>query len=293
MTVTAIDITTHSTMVPISLSCMTPPRGYLFARYRVQPRDSSAVKQRYTCLSVHDKPFVRHAFVPRPERSIFAYDKCQRAVRDYTGFTRRTNRFSRVSFRSPRLTICLFVYLFIYRFQDRPTSSNGYIAADRLYDLNPMPSLTMITSSASSHSLKPLSSDVGLPARNGGDPATLLQYSATYGNPYLRSNSAQWQQQQQPPVQKYDVYGRPEPPPYSAVKNKRKTVAGAGTAPAGPNYHIGVAKRQTLATHVWRPPRSSDTGEQRLMHKLQCCTDRLLLLTRSAPTTRRSRTAQQ
>jgi len=53
--------------------------------------------------------------------------------------------------------------------------------------------------------------------------------------------------------QKYDAYGRPEPPPYSAVgKGKRKTTAApsAATVPVGPNYHIGVAKRQTLATHV-------------------------------------------
>lgn len=128
--------------------------------------------------------------------------------------------------------------------QDRPTS-NGYIEADRLYDLNPMP---LMTSSVSSLKLHP-AADVGpATAPRNGDPATLLQYSATYGNPYLRPNSAQW-----PPAQKLDAYGRPEPPPYSAVKSKRKNVAGSGLAqqvPVGPNYHIGVAKRQTLATHV-------------------------------------------
>lgn len=143
---------------------------------------------------------------------------------------------------------------------DRPTSSNnGYIAADRLYDLNPMPppqTVIALSSSSSSSPSPKLSSDPATRTSTGGDPATLLQYSATYGNPYLRPASAQWPAQPQRPLQKYDAYGRPEPPPYSAVgKGKRKTAAAghgpsATAVPVGPNYHIGVAKRQTLATHV-------------------------------------------
>uniref|UniRef100_A0A2H8TWA9 Irregular chiasm C-roughest protein n=1 Tax=Melanaphis sacchari TaxID=742174 RepID=A0A2H8TWA9_9HEMI len=144
---------------------------------------------------------------------------------------------------------------------DRPTSSNnGYITADRLYDLNPMPppqTVIALSSSSSSSSPKPAppsDAPAGRTASTGGDPATLLQYSATYGNPYLRPSSAQWPAQPPRPVQqKYDAYGRPEPPPYSAVgKGKRKTAVppSAAAVPIGPNYHIGVAKRQTLATHV-------------------------------------------
>ncbi|XP_029346962.1 irregular chiasm C-roughest protein [Acyrthosiphon pisum] len=143
---------------------------------------------------------------------------------------------------------------------DRPTSSNnGYIAADKLYDLNPMPppqTVIALSSSSSSSPSPKLSLDATARTSTGGDPATLLQYSATYGNPYLRPASAQWPAQPPRPLQKYDAYGRPEPPPYSSVgKGKRKTAAAghgpsAATVPVGPNYHIGVAKRQTLATHV-------------------------------------------
>lgn len=145
--------------------------------------------------------------------------------------------------------------------QERPTSSsgsssnnNGYIAADRLYDLNPITQKMTTSSSLDAAATTP---------RNGvSDPATLLQYSATYGNPYLRSNTSQW-----PGTVavggggahvKLDAYGRPEPPPYSAAGNsngraKRKNVVvgnGGTTTAVGPNYHIGMAKRQTLATHV-------------------------------------------
>lgn len=93
-----------------------------------------------------------------------------------------------------------------------------------------------------------------------GDPAMLLQYSATYGNPYLRPNSAQWLvmqsvQKLQPASHHND--GLVEPPPYSVSvhqRGKRKNVAvgadGQTVSAIGPNYHIGVAKRQTLATHV-------------------------------------------
>lgn len=148
--------------------------------------------------------------------------------------------------------------------QERPTSSsgsstinNGYITADRLYDLNPRPH--KMTTSASMDA----STDR---ARTGlSDPATLLQYSATYGNPYLRSNTSQW------PTTvaaggggarvKLDAYGRPEPPPYkktasangrlaNRAKNVIVTNDGSATAAVGSNYHVGMAKRQTLATHV-------------------------------------------
>lgn len=116
----------------------------------------------------------------------------------------------------------------------------------------PQTVIALSTSSSSSSSSPKPSSDAATRTSTGGDPATLLQYSAKYGNPYLRPTSAQWPAQ--PPRQKYDAYGRPEPPPYSAVgKGKRKTAAAgpsAAAVPAGPNYHIGMAKRQTLATHV-------------------------------------------
>lgn len=141
--------------------------------------------------------------------------------------------------------------------QDRPiSSSNGYIAADRLYDLNPVPqcSLTMTTSLIGT----PASLVNGIPAgpRNGGagDPATALQYSAAYRNPYLRQpSSAQWLAAGHINRRPYD--GRPEPPPYGAIRTARNGSGGGhspGTAAAaaGPNYHMGMAKRQTLATHV-------------------------------------------
>ncbi|VVC36584.1 Hypothetical protein CINCED_3A013482 [Cinara cedri] len=134
---------------------------------------------------------------------------------------------------------------------DRPiSSSNGYIAADRLYDLNPMPQSSLMTTSLVG---PPVSLTNGISAAtrtSGGDPATTLQYSAAYRNPYLRqSSSAQWlgHNQRQP----YD--GRPDPPPYGAIRTARNSTGAAATAAvptAGPNYHIGMAKRQTLATHV-------------------------------------------
>lgn len=165
--------------------------------------------------------------------------------------------------------------------QDQPSNSNGYITADRLYDLNAMPPpMTTSLGSSKNHNIQhhvhdAVDGDNGgrRPVSGGGDPVTLLQYSAAYGNPHLRPNPAQWLPSQH-------LYARPEPPPYNSVRNgsggttensgggvvivgKRKqqhqqqqkqhtAVNGNATAvPAGPNYHIGLAKRQTtLATHV-------------------------------------------
>jgi len=115
--------------------------------------------------------------------------------------------------------------------QDLSSGNNGYIVADRLYDLNPMPPLTQ-TPPLKLNPDAPAMRTAGTQDDRGDDPATHLQYSAAYGNPYLRPNPAQW-----------------------LVKTKRKpvvngTAASATAGPIGPNYHIGVAKRQTLATHV-------------------------------------------
>lgn len=146
--------------------------------------------------------------------------------------------------------------------QDGPTSSNDYIAADRLYDLNPMPPLMMSSLDG------PSSAGVG-PARSNGavnDPASLLQFSAAYGNPYLqhRPDAARWTTQRplsgstaafninNAAASPYDV--RPDPPPYSAIgRNKRKTANNvAAAAVTGSSHVVGAAssKRQTLATHV-------------------------------------------
>lgn len=136
--------------------------------------------------------------------------------------------------------------------QERPASSNGggYIAADRLYDLNPA-----MSSSAELAAYGPS----GRQSRTADtNPVALLQYSAAYGNPYLQQRAGAAGTQPWP-VPKLDAYGRPEPPPYSAVgRARRKTPAAAtghhnnnnNNAAVGANYHIGVAKRQTLATHV-------------------------------------------
>lgn len=110
----------------------------------------------------------------------------------------------------------------------------------------------------------PANGAVRRPAAGAGDPATLLQYSAAYGNPHLRPNSAQWLPSQH-------LYARLEPPPYSVVrgggvgatgggggggnvvvvgKRKQQQQQNAAVDGAANNRHIGVAKRQTLATHV-------------------------------------------
>lgn len=148
------------------------------------------------------------------------------------------------------------------RFQERPASSNGggYIAADRLYDLNPMPAAM-----SSSAELAAAAAAFGLSGRQASrtaepNPVALLQYSAAYGNPYLQQRAGVAGTQPWP-APKLDAYGRPEPPPYSAVGRARRKTPATGTghhnnnnnnnaAAVGANYHIGVAKRQTLATHV-------------------------------------------
>jgi len=94
--------------------------------------------------------------------------------------------------------------------QDASGGSNGYVVADRPYD----PSRSKPDADTVAAAAAAMAHD---------DPAAVLRYSAAYGNPYLRPNPAQqW-----------------------LVKTKRKP-----DAAAGPNYHIGVARRQTLATHV-------------------------------------------
>lgn len=124
-------------------------------------------------------------------------------------------------------------------------NSNGYIAADRLYDLNPA-----ATSSSSSDRA---GAGLSAAAQARNDPATLLQYSAAYGNPYL-------QQRPNPgphpwpgaaaAAQKLDAYGRPEPPPYSAVGRGAKRKASSGGSVGLNHVSVVASKRQTLATHV-------------------------------------------
>lgn len=150
-------------------------------------------------------------------------------------------------------------------FQERPVSSNGggYIAADRLYDLNPMPAAMMSSSAdlaAAAFGLSGRQAAVTASRTAEPSPVALLQYSAAYGNPYLQQRTGAAGTQPWPaPAPKLDAYGRPEPPPYSAVgRAKRKAPATAAghhsnsnnNAAATANYHIGMAKRQTLATHV-------------------------------------------
>lgn len=153
------------------------------------------------------------------------------------------------------------------RFQERPASSNGggYIAADRLYDLNPMPAVMSSSAELAAAAAFGLSGRQAAASRTAEpNPVALLQYSAAYGNPYLQQRAGAAGTQPWP-APKLDAYGRPEPPPYSAVgRAKRKTPAtatghhnnnnnninNAAATAVGANYHIGVAKRQTLATHV-------------------------------------------
>lgn len=97
---------------------------------------------------------------------------------------------------------------------------------------------------------------VGLSAaQTRNNPAALLQYSAAYGNPYLQQRPNPGPHPWPATAQKLDAYGRPEPPPYSAVgRAKRKTPVSANNgiaAVAGHVNHVGVTtKRQTMATHV-------------------------------------------
>ncbi|XP_050530671.1 irregular chiasm C-roughest protein [Daktulosphaira vitifoliae] len=142
------------------------------------------------------------------------------------------------------------IYRTINKHSDRPASSNGYISADRLYDLSPA-SATPATLIQDNVGLPSLDMNGGRP-KSGGDPAALLQYSATYGNPHLKPNGAQWLPSQH-------LYARLEPPPYSVMlrtggHQQKQSNVGRSTSVVlsgnSSNYHIGVAKRQTLATHV-------------------------------------------
>ncbi|XP_050438792.1 irregular chiasm C-roughest protein-like isoform X2 [Adelges cooleyi] len=161
------------------------------------------------------------------------------------------------------------MYRIASRSSDRPASSSNYIAADRLYDISPTAAVSGPSSMQGNMGLPSLQDPVtGGPSMSAGSPATILQYSATYGNPYLKSNAAQW-------TPANNLYDRLEPPPYNVMRSggqfqqkllqqqlqqksmqtqiQKQGPAGRSTSVVlsnGNNYHMGTAKRQTLATHV-------------------------------------------